>query len=326
MELKIVKNIDGKESAMTFDLSDDDAVTLKNFLDHVAKPFTKEITDAMNAAKPAEEKASAPAEKPISKQAQKAKEEGKVELDDNLIIDDGVEFMIDKSNYKEKMSITVKDGTLILKDDIDPIVKMENGILVYRGYTVEISEQQHKNIQAMSDVCEVALEDCYLNESLDLNDANAYIDGGAYEQVSHGKFDDQYGRITPELCSFLKVSNGAKIDHLINYAKGILYVNSSDYYMNDDNTVTIDHLDVSGRAVLRNCRIDRLHVCYTGEAEVDGDINELDVCGTVFIKKAHINKIILHPGGRVFGDVGDATIEATERPMQYINAFDCFAG
>ena len=318
MQIKVIKiNDEGKKEVLDINFDSDERAIVGDRSVDESEKIIREFIEG----KPADNK---PAEEPAEK-ADENEEGSEDVIGDGMILDDAAEFVLNKDNYTNQ-SITVKDGTLILEDDIDPTIKIENGILVYRGYTVEISKKQLDIIDSMSNTCSVVFEQCLLNYTLHLLGPDTCIDGGAYVKVEHGLDLDVCGRIMEETCSTIKISNGAKIDHLVIHGKSILYVNASNYEMDDDNTVHIDHLDVSGRAILKNCNIEQLHVCYTGEVELDGDIGTLDVCGTVFLGEAHVGKIILHPGGRVFGDIDDVSIEATERPMQYITAIGCIAG
>lgn len=206
-----------------------------------------------------------------------------------------------ESTWKGQKFI-LDNGTLKLQNDIDPVIDIKSGsLLIYDGYTVNLSEQQMKNIKAASEAedVKIAFDDCYFNEMIEIGDVSVGIDKGVFDDLVFENSQELEG--LTENRSIMTITDGTRIGDMIVGRMNHVNVNC-EVCSGDEDPVVIETLEVRGSASLYNCHISQLGIGSGATVDICCEVDNVCVNGTAYIgEDASIETIHVHAGGKITG-------------------------
>lgn len=193
-------------------------------------------------------------------------------------------------------------GILKLQNDIDPVIDIKSGSLViYDGYTVNLSKQQYDNIKnaAQAENVQIAFDDCYFNEMIDIGDVNVGISKGVFDDLVFEN-SQELDELTEDR-SIMTIEDGTHIRDMIVGRMNCIKVNC-EACSGDEDPVTIGMLEVRGSASLYNCHISQLSIGSGATVDICCEVDNVCINGTAYIgEDASIETIHVHAGGKITG-------------------------
>lgn len=237
---------------------------------------------------------------------------------DNVITidDDKKEHTYNSKNWNNQKFI-LNNGVLNLENDIDPIIDIKTGsLLIYDGYTVNLSKQQYENLKnaAQYEDITVAFDNCYFNDPINIGDVNVGIDKSTFNLLVFEN-SQELDEIT-EKRTVINITNGARISDLTIGKMNHVNVNC-EICSGDEAPVIIGTLFVNGSASLYNCHISQLSIGNSATVDICCEVDNVCVRGIAYIgEAASIESIHIHAGGKITGHLDGIDITC-DRPFRF---------
>ena len=178
----------------------------------------------------------------------------------------------------------IDGGTLIVHDDTDPTITLQDGRLVYVELSSFTSNQwdTFKKPHFIFPRKTISLEDCYIDERIDVDDIDVCIIGGGYNEIIYGR-NSSVPRVASEGIPTMNIEKDTKIKFLHIGGSSNLFVTSG---CDCGAIVNINEMIVEGRACISHADINNITVDHFGCVQLENSkITELHVRGVVEIKE-----------------------------------------